>query len=94
MNYYFNRKLVGIIRREEKQNKPRSPKDREFIANTQETLQYITLIRNIRANKLNEDVAAAAGLETITSTIGDELGRDATEEKASTSGGDSPKVDN
>lgn len=45
--------------------KGRSVKDSQALAKIQECLQYVTIIRNIRTNKLNPDVAASAGLAII-----------------------------
>lgn len=42
--------------------KGRSVKDSQALARIQECLQYVTIIRNIRTNKLNPDVALSGGL--------------------------------
>jgi hypothetical protein len=58
-------------------DKGRSIKDTQVLAKVQECLQYVTLVRNIHAGKLNPDVAESGGLtvekETTNNTGESEL---------------------
>lgn len=69
LDVYYEKVLRKIKRlaKHDDDDKGRSIKESQTLARIQECLQYVTLIRNIRINKLNPDIAAAAGLK-----IGDE----------------------
>lgn len=62
VNYQRLVRKAGRIARHNDEEKGRSIKETHTLAKIQECLQYVTIVRNIRTNKLNPDVAASGGL--------------------------------
>jgi hypothetical protein len=62
LNTHYARQIRRTNRLEEKTELPRTKETSKKLAHIQETLQYATLMLNIRTHRLNEDVARAGGI--------------------------------
>jgi hypothetical protein len=80
--YYekVQRKLLRLAKHYS-DDKGRSIKDSQTLAEVQECLQYVTLVHNMETNKMNVDVLASGGL-----TVDEEKTIDSTGEPEHTGG--------
>jgi hypothetical protein len=79
LNSHYVWQIREVAEYEEEQQQSRSEETIKRLAKIQETLQYVSLILNIRTKKLNEDVARSAGLTLDESTPEEE--REASEKE-------------
>jgi outer membrane receptor for monomeric catechols len=62
LNTHYAKLVQRTVRHEEKTGSSRTRETIKKLAQIQETLQYITLLYNVKTLKLNEDVARSGGL--------------------------------